>query len=51
MLDIMYEIPSKGNVKEVIISDEVISAKAEPKLVLKSEEETAKSKDSGAESA
>jgi len=50
MLDIMYEIPSKGNVKECIISDEVIAQKAPPALVLKSEEEKAKDSN-GAESA
>ena len=33
MLDIMYEIPSKQNVKECIISDKVIRKEAEPKLV------------------
>jgi ATP-dependent Clp protease ATP-binding subunit ClpX len=52
MLDIMYEIPSKGNIKECIISDEVITKKAAPQLILKTEEESQKSKDSsGAESA
>lgn len=33
MLDIMYEIPSKDNVKEVIITDKVITDGAEPELV------------------
>jgi ATP-dependent Clp protease ATP-binding subunit ClpX len=52
MLDIMYEIPSKDNVKEVIIDEDVISKKADPKMVLRTEEETRKSKESsGAESA
>ncbi len=51
MLDIMYEIPSKGNVKECIINEEVINQKAPPQLILKTEEEMQKSKDSGAESA
>ncbi len=33
MLDIMYEIPSKLNVKECIIDDKVIRSEAEPKLI------------------
>lgn len=54
MLDIMYEIPSKQNVKEVIIDEDVISKKAEPVVVLKTEEEIKASqaqKSDGAESA
>lgn len=39
MLDIMFEIPSKSNVKEVLIDDRVITDKAAPKLVYKTEEE------------
>jgi ATP-dependent Clp protease ATP-binding subunit ClpX len=39
MLDIMYDIPSKGNVKECTIDDKVIEEGAPPKLVLKTEEE------------
>ncbi len=34
MLDIMYEIPSKPNVKECIINAEVIRTEAKPQLVL-----------------
>lgn len=34
MLDIMFEIPSKSNVKECIISADVITGKAKPQLVL-----------------
>jgi len=34
MLDIMYEIPSKTNVKEVVITEEVITSGAKPQLVL-----------------
>lgn len=41
MLNIMYEIPSKTNVKECIITKEVITGAQEPKLVLRTEEETA----------
>lgn len=33
MLDIMYEIPSKDNIKEVIITDKVITEGAAPELV------------------
>lgn len=39
MMEIMYEIPSKPNVKEVIIDDKVINEAGQPKLVYKSEEE------------
>lgn len=39
MLDIMYDIPSKGNVKEVLIDEKVIDEGATPKLVYKTEEE------------
>jgi ATP-dependent Clp protease ATP-binding subunit ClpX len=39
MLDIMFEIPSKTNVKEVIIDEKVITSREAPKLVYKSEEE------------
>lgn len=57
MLDIMFEIPSKPNVKECIIDDEVITLKKQPKLVYRTDEELeetkAKSKkdDDSAESA
>jgi ATP-dependent Clp protease ATP-binding subunit ClpX len=39
MLEIMYEIPSKPNVKECIIDEEVISNRKPPKLVFRSDEE------------
>ncbi|MEI7972956.1 MAG: ATP-dependent Clp protease ATP-binding subunit ClpX [Bdellovibrio sp.] len=39
MLDIMFEIPSLQNVKEVTISDKVISGAEKPTLVYKTEEE------------
>lgn len=39
MLDIMFDIPSKTNVKEVIIDEKVIDEGAAPKLVYKTEEE------------
>ena len=39
MLDIMYEIPSKQNVKECIIDEEVITLKKQPKLVYRTDEE------------
>lgn len=51
MLDIMYEIPSKNNVKECIISEEVITGGASPELVLKTEKELSKEADDSAESA
>lgn len=39
MLDVMFELPSKSNVKEVIIDDNVITEKGQPKLVYKVEED------------
>ncbi|MDZ4660284.1 MAG: ATP-dependent Clp protease ATP-binding subunit ClpX [Pseudomonadota bacterium] len=44
MLEIMYEIPSKGNVKECIIDEGVILKKGLPKLVYRAEGEQPKSK-------
>jgi len=41
MLDIMYEMPSQVNLKEVIITEEVISAEGEAILVFRTEEEQA----------
>jgi len=37
MLDVMYDIPSQGNVKQCVINGEVVSAGAKPVLVLESE--------------
>jgi ATP-dependent Clp protease ATP-binding subunit ClpX len=39
MLDVMYEIPSKSNVKECIIDDEVITKKKHPTLVYRTDDE------------
>lgn len=39
MLDIMYDIPSKTNVKEVVIDENVINEGAAPLLVYKTDEE------------
>ncbi|MNL52945.1 ATP-dependent protease ATP-binding subunit ClpX [compost metagenome] len=39
MLDIMYEIPSKNNVKEVVIDENVINDGGSPMLVYKTEDE------------
>ena len=54
MLDIMYEIPSKQNVKECIIDDKVIRGEAEPKLIFGTPSQKppeSKDKDKGAGSA
>lgn len=53
MMDIMFEIPSKTNVKEVIINERVINEGAQPELVFKTEEEIRKgeSGDGSAQSA
>jgi ATP-dependent Clp protease ATP-binding subunit ClpX len=42
MLDIMYEIPSKTNVKECVITEDVITNGAKPQLVLGRENAPAK---------
>jgi ATP-dependent Clp protease ATP-binding subunit ClpX len=39
MLDIMYEIPSKGNVKECIINEKVITSSGTPDLVFRTEDD------------
>ena len=39
MLDIMYEIPSKPEVKSCIIDEDVIRGKKSPKLIYRTEEE------------
>ncbi|MCK6596956.1 MAG: ATP-dependent Clp protease ATP-binding subunit ClpX [Bdellovibrionaceae bacterium] len=44
MLDIMFDVPSKENVKEVLIDDNVINMRSQPLLVFKSEEEIKNSK-------
>lgn len=37
MMDIMYELPSRTNIKEVVISKDVITSKKKPQLVIKGE--------------
>lgn len=39
MLDIMYDVPSKKNVKEVLINEDVINKGQQPLLVYKTEDE------------
>lgn len=51
MLDIMYEIPSNGNVKHCTIDEGVIAGTSKPQLIYKTEEESKKEKASGVESA
>lgn len=51
MLDIMYEIPSKQNVKECIIDDKVIRKEAEPKLIFGTPAKKPESKEKGTGSA
>ena len=51
MLDIMFEIPSKENVKEVIITDKVVTEGAPPELVMKDGKEASVTNSSSAESA
>ncbi|MGZ3743013.1 MAG: ATP-dependent Clp protease ATP-binding subunit ClpX, partial [Pseudobdellovibrionaceae bacterium] len=55
MMDIMFDLPSKPNVKECIIDEKVINEGAAPKLVYKTEDEirqeAAKSENDPAESA
>ena len=39
MLDVMYDLPNKSNVKECIISEEVIEGKKPPMLVYEGDSE------------
>jgi len=41
MLDVMYEMPSRDNIRECIISEEVVLRKKDPILVYESEAEWA----------
>jgi len=41
MLELMYDIPSRDDVEEVIVSEEVVEQGADPLLVLKHEAESA----------
>jgi ATP-dependent Clp protease ATP-binding subunit ClpX len=41
MLELMYDIPSRDDVEEVIVSEEVVEQSADPLLVLKHEAESA----------
>jgi len=49
MLDVMYEMPSQKNLKEVVITEECVVNKAEPIMVLKTEAERAASGDAPVE--
>lgn len=41
MLEVMFDIPSKGNIKEVLVDDQVIDKHVMPKIVYKTPEEMA----------
>ncbi len=41
MLDVMYEIPSQPNIKEVLISEEVVTSKEQPIILYQKTAETA----------
>jgi ATP-dependent Clp protease ATP-binding subunit ClpX len=41
MLDIMYELPSTQDVKECVISEEVVLSKEKPILLFEKQSETA----------
>ena len=41
MLDVMYELPAQSNVKECVISEEVVLNQQEPILVYEAEEKWA----------
>lgn len=51
MLEIMYEIPSKPEVKECIINDKVISGEEKPKLVMRAKGEKKDSSSQSSDSA
>lgn len=48
LLDVMYEIPSRGDVKKIIINGETISAHTKPLLVTRSERSNAYSENESA---
>src|SRR6266478_2295714 len=48
LLDVMYEIPSRADVKKVIINDEVITQRNKPLLITRTERATAYSEDESA---
>src|SRR5437667_1234243 len=48
LLEIMYEIPSRADVKKVIINDEVITQRNKPLLITRTERATAYSEDESA---
>ena len=39
MLDIMYDIPSRNGIKEVVINEDVISKRESPLIVYQKEKE------------
>ena len=41
MLDVMYDLPNKSNVKEVIVNEDVVLRKRDPILVYENEAEWA----------
>ncbi|MCB0390593.1 MAG: ATP-dependent Clp protease ATP-binding subunit ClpX [Bdellovibrionales bacterium] len=49
MLDIMFEIPSKSNVKECIITDKVIEGTDQPEIIYGAKKDKVDKKDSGEE--
>ena len=42
LLELMYDIPDKKNVAEIVIDEKVINDKAEPKYILREEEKVSK---------
>jgi ATP-dependent Clp protease ATP-binding subunit ClpX len=48
LLDVMYEIPSRADVKKVVINDEVITSRHKPMLVTRGERNPAYSEDESA---
>jgi ATP-dependent Clp protease ATP-binding subunit ClpX len=41
MLDVMYEIPSRDNVKKVVITPEVVDGYSQPEIILEKKVELA----------
>jgi ATP-dependent Clp protease ATP-binding subunit ClpX len=41
MLDIMYELPSRNDVRECVITEDVVSNKEKPILIFETKSETA----------
>ena len=44
LLDVMYEIPSRDDIKKIVINKETVIEKVPPKMVIEQEEDSSSSK-------